>query len=150
METQVGFYKAKKKKKLNIFVIRIRKNGELGGARPCCKCLQLMKVVGIKKVWYSVNSGDIICENVSNMLSISANNSARLYDNLYNYGLKDPSEYFSKLIERFIPKNIKRKNLKIFLKHNLCKINEINYKITKNKIEFYNKNNILIKISFIM
>jgi hypothetical protein len=109
-----------------------------------------MKTVGIKKVWYSINSGEILCENVSNMLSISANSAIRLYDHLHKYGLKDPTAYFTKLVELFIPKNIKRKNLEIFIKYNLSKINEINYKIKNNKIEFFNNKNKNIKNCFIL
>lgn len=59
-------------KKSSIIVIRKKNsnNNGLGNARPCCKCLNVMKKLGIKKIYYSNDDGSIIKENVKSMMSI--------------------------------------------------------------------------------
>jgi len=45
----------------NILVVRITVNGNLTDSKPCCMCINLMKWYGIKKVYYSDNSGCLWC-----------------------------------------------------------------------------------------
>ncbi len=72
--------KERKLKKYDVFVVRINKpskpstnqtsDTKLVNARPCAHCLDMMKSVGIRRVYYSDDYGDIICENVKDMISI--------------------------------------------------------------------------------
>ena len=43
----------------NIIVIRVNPSGKLAESRPCDKCYELLKYVGIKKVYYSLATGEI-------------------------------------------------------------------------------------------
>lgn len=49
------FYKIKWQKhiKLKLLVIRVNGNGELSNSKPCVYCIDLMKRIGIYKVYYS-------------------------------------------------------------------------------------------------
>ena len=60
----------------DIVVIRINKNLALKNSRPCSMCIEKMKKLGIRKVYYSNNDGEMICEDVKTMTSehISAGN----------------------------------------------------------------------------
>ena len=42
-------------------------NGSLGMAKPCHLCLDVIKALGVKKVFYTNESGEIVMEYVSNM-----------------------------------------------------------------------------------
>lgn len=43
-----------------IFVCRVRKNGEVGLARPCGTCQAVLKAYGIKVMHYTTNSGEAV------------------------------------------------------------------------------------------
>ena len=51
--------------KFNVLVVRISITGELCDSKPCCMCVNLMKMNGIKKVYYSDTNGNICCQKVS-------------------------------------------------------------------------------------
>jgi len=53
------------RKKLEIVVIRVNKNGELFNSNPCNTCLYYMKLYCIKSVYYSDENGDIIKEKIN-------------------------------------------------------------------------------------
>lgn len=40
-----------------LYVIRILKNNDIVLSKPCCSCMKLIECVGIKKVYYSTNTG---------------------------------------------------------------------------------------------
>lgn len=42
---------------LNIVVVRLTKNGNLGLAKPCEICERALRFYNIKRVWYSTNEG---------------------------------------------------------------------------------------------
>ena len=50
-----------KRKKIDLIVIRINKNKEICNARPCYNCLNMMKCVGINRVYYSISSNTTFC-----------------------------------------------------------------------------------------
>ncbi len=52
---------------VDILVIRVNKNGDLKNSRPCNKCIKTMKSIGIRKVFYSTDFGEIVCENLNDM-----------------------------------------------------------------------------------
>ena len=48
-----------KNRKINIYTVKIDKEGNLKNAYPCYKCIEVMKQYSIKKVIYSNNDGCI-------------------------------------------------------------------------------------------
>jgi deoxycytidylate deaminase len=136
-----------KKNNIDIFVARFNKNGIMTNARPCYNCLLLMKHVGIRKVYYTTLDG-IMCENISDMISILItsslkNNNIKL-NKINNYNL---------LLKLQLNKPIYEFNFNLFIKYNLNNIlPNYTYKIYKNKKIIYiydNNNNIIIKTNII-
>jgi cytidine deaminase len=61
-------YKKYKIRSVDILVIRISKNGNLGSSRPCSNCIKYMYEMGfIRNVYYSTSDGAILMENLHNM-----------------------------------------------------------------------------------
>jgi deoxycytidylate deaminase len=54
-------------KGLDILVIRINKNYVLKNSRPCNQCIEKLKKIGIRRVYYSDHNGNIIYEKVEYM-----------------------------------------------------------------------------------
>lgn len=138
----------KKRRKINIFVIRINKNGDICNARPCNDCLNIMKCVGIRKVFYSVSKDNIICENVKDMISIHIS-SVKRQQIIYNSNTDDILKYYENLLKKYFPLSIKEKNLDNFIKYNLMTIlPDYKYEFIVDNIKRYiiiiNLNNIVI------
>ena len=53
-----------KLKNSSILVIRVRRSGILSMAFPCANCMETIKYVGIKEVYYSNRNGEIIREKI--------------------------------------------------------------------------------------
>ena len=45
----------------DIYVSRVRPNGSIGLARPCDRCMELIKSVGIHRVFYTTNEQGTEC-----------------------------------------------------------------------------------------
>lgn len=52
---------------MDILVIRIGKNSALKNSRPCNQCIDKLKKLGIRKVFYSDDNGYIVSEHVETM-----------------------------------------------------------------------------------
>ena len=139
----------KKKSKINIIVIRINKCNERCNARPCYNCLLTMKKIGIKKIYYSVNKTDIICENIKDMISIQITSYNRSLLN-YNKSLSIYKYYESILLNIFTDE-IKFNNLMNFINYNFYNVLP-NYKIIINNsiVIIIDSNNNIIKTSLII
>ena len=75
---QKGKKKESTLKKYGICVIRVTGGGRLGNARPCYRCLNMAKQIGIGYICYSTGIGDEIKrEKVKNMISINDSNAGR-------------------------------------------------------------------------
>lgn len=61
--------KLKKCNKIDLYVVRVNRNGELLDSRPCAECLNAMKSAEIHKVFYSTSNGTVISEKVKYMTS---------------------------------------------------------------------------------
>ena len=163
------FLDEKKKRKIDIIVIRINKLGNICNARPCYNCLNMMRTVGIRKVYYSINSNydntnidfspiSLICENVNDMISIQTSGVNRNLElKLLNLNLNDIiiKKYYENLLKKMFPSIIKIKNLEYFINFNLITIMP-DYKIDIiiNKEKKYisimdNNNNIIVKAEII-
>jgi hypothetical protein len=138
-----------KKKKYDLIVIRVMNSDELGNSRPCFNCLKLMKLVGIRKVYYSVSPDKIVGEKVSKMISIQASASTQMvYRELYN-APRNKEAFFKKLLIELVPEKVNEENFRYFIEYNL-KIVLPNYttNIIKKKsikyIEIIDDNNCII------
>ncbi len=108
-------------KKLDLIVIRVNSDDELCISRPCYNCLSMMKAVNIRRVYYVDNKGDIVSENVRDMISIHASSVTR-----YIHSIKDGETYmgresifFKKLLKTLFPATVKRTNFDSFVRHDL-------------------------------
>ena len=57
----------KKVRGMDILVIRINKHFELKNSRPCAQCIDKLHKMGIRRVFYSNEYGNIVSEFVENM-----------------------------------------------------------------------------------
>jgi tRNA(Arg) A34 adenosine deaminase TadA len=48
-------------------VIRLSAENQLVDSKPCCMCSYLMRIYGIKKVYYSTEQGEICCQNLTQL-----------------------------------------------------------------------------------
>jgi tRNA(Arg) A34 adenosine deaminase TadA len=55
------------RKKYSILVVRINADCQLSDSQPCCMCLNMMKINGIHRVYYSDNNGNLICQNINQL-----------------------------------------------------------------------------------
>lgn len=120
-----AFYQedSKRNQKLSLAVVRINKAGDACNARPCYNCLELMKLVGIKKVYYSVALNNVVCENVKDMVSIQSSSVAKHIEKLNGNELVDiPDKYYENLLKIYFPSIIKSKNLQSFIQYNLMNV----------------------------
>lgn len=120
--------------------------GILGSARPCYNCLNIMKIVGIKRVYYSLKPDKIVCEKVKDMVSIQASGVCKLIRQKYFHAPKSDNEFFKELLKKLFPNRVKKNNLNYFLNHNFkIVLPDYGYKIynTKNfsRIVFFDEKN---------
>ena len=120
--------------------------GLLGNARPCYNCLNIMKIVGIKRVYYSLKPDVIVCEKVKDMISIQASNVCKLINRRFYHAPISDNDFFKNLLKELFPPIIKEENLNCFLKYNFkVVLPDYNYKIIKSKtfskIIFLDENN---------
>ncbi len=56
-------------KKIDLFVIRITKGGNLAESRPCYHCIDILSKsrLNIRNVYYSTSYGTIVCETFENL-----------------------------------------------------------------------------------
>ena len=105
-------------------VVRVDNNGKMCNARPCNGCLNMMKSIGIIKVYYSVNNNDIICENVKDMISIQVSFASKMVEKMNGrmLAINDKRKYYILLLQKYFPSTIRKHNLDNFIKYNLINI----------------------------
>jgi tRNA(Arg) A34 adenosine deaminase TadA len=70
MHAEINVFEKLPKKKvrgMDILVIRINKNLALKNSRPCNQCIGILAKLGIRKVYYSNEDGNIVWEFVEQM-----------------------------------------------------------------------------------
>ena len=147
-----GIFYEPNTKKIDLVVIRINKNGDMCNSRPCYNCLNMMRIVNIRKVYYSVNATDIICESVKDMISIQIS-SVSLHLEKLNHNIKfiNNNTFYEYLLHKLFPKEIKKRNLESFIKYNLNNVlPDYKTNINNNNIEILNTNNEIVITSFII
>ncbi len=147
------FYQAKNKKvqNLDLIVVRVNKSGDPCNARPCYNCLDMMKAVCIRKVYYSISPEEIICENVKDMVSIQASSVTKHIAQIYgNFTFDNPNKYYESLLLKYFPKIIRKHNLNNFLMHNFINVLPTYKAVINNKKEntlviiYDNENRIIV------
>ena len=134
-----AFYQAKNSKvqKLDLVVVRVNKSGSPCNARPCHNCLDMMKAVGIRKVYYSINQDEIVCENVKDMISIQASSVAKHIAKLNgDCTVDNPTKFYEKLLIKYFPKIVRKHNLESFITHNFSNVLPTYRAVLNNKREF--------------
>ncbi len=56
-------------KKINILVIRYNNDGNLMDSKPCKDCIEMMRAIGINKVYYSTPEHNITAIKLQNLHS---------------------------------------------------------------------------------
>jgi deoxycytidylate deaminase len=139
-------------KKLDLLVIRINNNNEICISRPCYNCLNMMKLVNIRRVYYVDNNNNIIHENVKDMISIHSSLTSR-----WIYTLTHHIEYatgcdqivYNNILKLF-PSKIKRENLNIFISHDFENLHNYSYSIENNIVRIFNSNKNIVITSVII
>ena len=98
-------------------------------SRPCYNCLNMMKAVNIRRVYYVDNTGNVVYENVSDMISIHASSVAYHIYTLNKSKTVNETMFFKDLLMKTFPSSVKKINLDTFLKHDLCKLPKYSYHI---------------------
>ena len=101
-------------------VLRLHRDGTFANARPCRKCVCMMKNLGIRRTYYSsgINS-EIKCELVSDMISIQDSSSSKHFCRTqYNYP-KDDISYYKLIMDMHLPLIIKKESLENFINYYL-------------------------------
>lgn len=78
-------------KKIKLIVIRIDKEGNLKNSKPCNNCLHIMKLFGVKAVYYSDEEGNI---NKSKINSISNDHSSGRQNSYFRFLNKNKSDFY--------------------------------------------------------
>lgn len=137
-----AFYGTTKKTNIDLIVMRINKANEIMNARPCINCLSMMKAVGVNKVYYSISETELVCEKVSNMVSIHVSAASRHIPSNEKFNVK---KYYEKILASNFPRMIKKYNLELFIKYNLLNVlPEYMTIITNTSVCIYNENKICI------
>ncbi len=133
-----AFYQANQKApKLDLVVVRVNKSGNPCNARPCHNCLDMMKAVGIRKVYYSINQEEIICENVKDMISIQASSVAKHIAKLNgDCTVDDPDKFYESLLHKYFPKIVRKHNLESFIAYNFTNVLPTYRAVLNSKEEF--------------
>jgi hypothetical protein len=73
-------------KKIDMYVIRLNNDDELMNSKPCHNCLNVMRIFGIKNIYYSVDGGELKKEKISELetdhYSIAHRNYMRAINNV--------------------------------------------------------------------
>lgn len=120
-----SFYISKEKKiKCDLIVIRINRDEKMCTSRPCYNCLSMMKAVGIRRVYYTDNNENVICENVKDMISINASSVTRLIHKIRteNSMKRSDNDFFENLLRTLFPEKIKKINFKLFIQYDLSNV----------------------------
>jgi deoxycytidylate deaminase len=129
-----------KNNKLNLIVIRMDSTNNICNARPCYYCLDMMKSVGINKVYYSISNDEIICEKVKDMISIHTSSVARNIEIMKGNKYASCDLLFhSNLLYNSFPKYIRKNNLLYFIKYNLQSLHFLKVNINFNQVIIINE-----------
>ena len=120
-------------------VVRVNNEGKMCNSRPCFNCLDIMKAVGINKIYYIDSNNNLICESIKNMVSIQSSSVTKNIDFLKTNVKKTCEEYYCILLKTKFPKQIKMNNFLLFVQYNLSiLLPKYYYLIKNNTLMIYN------------
>jgi tRNA(Arg) A34 adenosine deaminase TadA len=140
--------------KYDIVVIRIDNTDmekiKLVNGRPCHICLKIIKMYGFRKIYYSVDSGNIVSEFVKNMISLHTSiPSIKMFYKNNNAEYINDELYYDNILEKTLPNKMKKANFINFLEYDikpiLSQYKIIYKKIDGDKIVTFTNNNKIIK-----
>lgn len=101
-------------------VVRLHRDGTFANARPCRKCVCMMKNLGIRRTYYSSGfNNEIKCELVRDMISIQDSSSSKHFCRTqYNYP-RDDIGYYKLIMNMHLPSIIKKESLENFINYYL-------------------------------
>jgi len=82
----------------------------------------MMKSVGIRKVHYTDNFGNIVSETVKDMVSIQSSSVARFINQLSTESRITNVDYYENLLKELLPSSIRKTNFEFFVKHNMSNV----------------------------
>lgn len=133
---------------IDLIVLKINKSGEMLNARPCYYCLDMMKAVGIKKVYYTVSSNKLNCENVKDMISIQISGVTK---QLKKINQSNNDQFFEDLLKKIFPSIIRYHNLISFINYNLINVlPEYKVQLIKDRVLIINDKNIIVIDAFMI
>jgi hypothetical protein len=150
------------KKELNKYDVAVIRIGNMDpnkitlvNARPCYKCLNVLKMCGFKRIHYSDDTGNIVTETVKNMLAVhSSYVTIKLFflKNNMNYinSMVHNTTYYDDIIRKQIPEIVRELNFRYFIQYDFKSI-AAKYKMVKKIVNgtklvtIYNSNNHKIK-----
>lgn len=144
--TNSFFVQENKKIKCDLIVIRVNKEEKICTSRPCYNCLEMMKAVGIRKVYYTDNNENIICENVKDMVSINTSSVMKMIHRIKSESEITDINISEHLLKNLFPSSIKKLNFNYFIEYDFQFALPNHYYIIKsidneNHIIIYNSNN---------
>lgn len=86
-----------------MYVIRVNKNDELVNSKPCKSCIEVMRMFGIKNIYYSDENGELKKEKTTNIdtnhLSIAHKNLSKALELkdmslIWNYSNNQPDKKY--------------------------------------------------------
>ena len=116
-KTSSFYVEENKKVKCDLIVIRINSEEKLCNSRPCYNCLDMMRAVGIRKVYYADNNENIICENVKDMVSINTSSVMKMIHRLKCEAHISDMDISEKLLKNLFPDVIKKINFQYFMEY---------------------------------
>jgi deoxycytidylate deaminase len=138
-------WRCSKPTKLDLVVIRINKSGNICNARPCYNCVNMMKSVGIRKVYYSINEDELVCEKVKDMISIQASSlTQEVIDKVLNTQV-----YYDKLLRLYFPSIVKKHNLDLFITYNIHLLPHYTVVEKDSVVYIMNDNQVILKASIL-
>ena len=128
------FVTPEKKVKCDLIVIRINRDEKICTSRPCYNCVSMMKAVGIRRVYYTDNNENVICETVKDMISINASSVTKMIDCIKMDSKLSNNEFFENLLKNLFPNKIKKINFNYFIQYDLSHVLPNHSYIIKNDI----------------
>ena len=116
-KTSSFYVEENKKIKCDLIVIRINSEEKLCNSRPCYNCLDMMRAVGIRKVYYADNNENIICENVKDMVSINTSSVMKMIHRIKFETKISDMDISEKLLKSLFPDVIKKINFYYFMEY---------------------------------
>ena len=116
-------------------------DGSLGNSRPCHNCMDMIKAVGIKRIFYSTDEG-IVKENVNSMISIHSSSVTKQIERKYKNAPLDDYNYYKNLLLKKVPQKVRISNFNKFIK------NDFNHVLPDCTYKRFKKNGNIIVIFY--